>query len=438
MARFFKPQKKKNVEQKHQLLAIQRLDHHGDGVGYWQKKPVFVPGTLPGEQVLVQLTEQKRQYARAKLIKLDQRAETRIEPACPLYQQCGGCSLQHLSHQGQVAHKRAVLTELIEKFAGDETVELSDGAIDSPWQYRRRARISLKVDNKGALTMGFRARQSNAIVDVDHCPVLSEPLNQLLASLRPCLDGLRGRRILGHVDLIEADNGCIASLRTTKALHPEDRQALQAWAELTGCMLYWQQAEGPLERVVGEPPYYESLQTRLYFQPGDFIQVNAAVNQQMVAQALNWLELASTDVVLDLFCGLGNFSIPMAKRAKTVIGVEGVEAMVSHAQDNAKVNQVSNAQFYQADLNGETLNGDWTQHAFDKILLDPARAGAAGVMDFVAQSSATHIVYVSCNPATLARDSRVLLAQGYQLTRLSMLDMFPQTGHLESMALFRR
>lgn len=435
MARFFKPEKKKKVEQKHQLLTIKRLDHHGDGVGFWQKKPVFVPGTLPGEQALVQLTEQKRQYARGQLIKLDSQATQRVEPGCPLYQQCGGCSLQHLSHQGQVAHKQQALNELMQKFAGDE-VTLSTPIEDAAWHYRRRARISLQVDKKGALAMGFRARQRSAIIDVSHCPVLSEPLNQLLAQLRACLDSLRGRRILGHLDLIDADNTCVVSLRTTKVLHSDDRHTLMEWAQALGCSLYLHQGDMDAERLTGPAPSYQVAGCQLAFSPSDFIQVNARVNQQMVTQALEWLALEQDDRVLDLFCGLGNFSVPMAQHVDQVVGVEGVQAMVNQAADNAAANQCDNAYFYQADLNSDQLTGEWVQQDFTKILLDPARAGAAGVIDFVAQSNASHIVYVSCNPATLARDARVLLDNGYQLVKLGMLDMFPQTGHMESMALF--
>lgn len=435
MARFFKPEKKKKVEQKHQLLTIERLDHHGDGVGFLQKKPVFVPGTLPGEQALVQLTEQKRQYARGQLIKLDNQAAQRIEPGCPLYQQCGGCSLQHLDHQAQVAHKQQTLNELMQKFAGDEITQ-STPIEDAAWHYRRRARISLQVDKKGALAMGFRARQRSAIITVNQCPVLSAPLNRLLSSLRPCLESLRGRRVLGHLDVIDADNTSVVSLRTTKGLHNDDRHALMAWAQTQDCTLYLYQGDMAPERLVGPAPYYNVAGCQLAFAPSDFIQVNAKVNQEMVGQALDWLALEQDDRVLDLFCGLGNFSVPMAKRVKHVVGIEGVQAMVDQAADNAAKNGCENAEFYQADLNSDALMGEWAQQDFTKILLDPARAGAAGVIDFVAQSKASHIVYVSCNPATLARDARVLLDNGYQLVTLGMLDMFPQTGHMESMALF--
>lgn len=436
MARFFKPEKNKKVEQKHQLITIKRLDHHGDGVGFLDKKPVFVPGTLPGEQALVQLTEQKRQYARGQLIKLDSHATQRVEPGCPVYQQCGGCSLQHLSDEGQVAHKQQTLNELMQKFAGEDAT-LSAPITGMPWHYRRRARISLQVDKKGALTMGFRARQRSTIINVSHCPVLSEPLNTLLARLRPCLDGLRGRRILGHLDLIEADNTAVVSLRTTKMLHNDDRQALYLWAETQGCTFYLHQGDTAPERLIGAAPDYQVSGYRLAFEPNDFIQVNPIVNQDMVSQALDWLALEKEDRVLDLFCGLGNFSVPAAKQVRHVVGVEGVQAMVNQAADNAQLNDCDNIHFYQSDLNSDALEGEWTHLNFTKILLDPARAGAAGVIDFVAQSNASHIVYVSCNPATLARDARVLLDNGYALVKLGMLDMFPQTGHMESMALFK-
>ncbi len=266
--------------------------------------------------------------------------------------------------------------------------------------------------------------------------MLSTELNALLPDLYTLLDGLRGRRIVGHVELVASDAGRVLLVRTTKKLHEDDVQRLTAFAEQNSLIFYLQQEDDAASRVCGEQPFYSLGNQALAFEPQDFIQVNADINEKMIAQALDWLALDDNDTVLDLFCGLGNFSLPLAAQVKSVVGIEGVEEMVSRATDNAARNALSNARFYHANLELDPAETVWGKESHNKILLDPARAGALGVMPYVAQSGAERVVYVSCNPATLARDSQVLLENGYKLARLGMLDMFPHTGHLESMALF--
>ncbi|MEJ2764059.1 23S rRNA (uracil(1939)-C(5))-methyltransferase RlmD [Photobacterium sp. MCCC 1A19761] len=440
MARFFKPQKRKLTDTKHKEMTIRRLDHLGAGIGHLDKKPVFVDGALPDETVVVQLTEDKKQYARAKVIKRLNDSPARTQPLCPIYEQCGGCNLQHLSHAGQVAAKQQALGELMGKFAATDqgqSFEQAPPISGDAWHYRRRARFSLRAES-GPLQFGFRRKQSKAIVDVSHCPVLADSLNALLPPLRELLAGLKGKKHLGHVELVEADNGRVVMIRHLQPFNDVDQAALQTFAKQHSVILYLAPTADSLERVAGEAPYYAVDGQKLYFTPRDFIQVNRSVNAQMVQQALDWLEVGPQDRVLDLFCGLGNFSLPLAKQVQAVVGVEGVDEMVRRATENATQAQLTNTEFYQANLEEDVTTQPWAQAPFTKILLDPARAGAAGVMSHVVKLAPERVVYVSCNPATLARDSQVLLQQGYQLARLGMLDMFPHTGHLESMALFIR
>jgi len=266
--------------------------------------------------------------------------------------------------------------------------------------------------------------------------VLVPRLEALLIPLRQCLSDLQGARHLGHVELVQADNGPMIVLRHTAALVDADKQKLERFSHSEGLMLYLAPESEILERVSAEVPWYSSDGLRLTFSPRDFIQVNDGVNQKMVATALAWLDVQPYERVLDLFCGMGNFTLPLAKRGASVVGVEGVASLVAKAQENAQQNGLHNVTFFHENLEDDVTTQPWARQGFDKILLDPARAGAAGVMQYIVKLAAKKVVYVSCNPATLARDSEALLNAGYQIQRLAMLDMFPHTGHLESMVLF--
>jgi 23S rRNA (uracil1939-C5)-methyltransferase len=436
MARFFQPKKKTKIETKHQSVLVEKLDNLGSGIAYLNKKPVFIDQALPNEKVVIQLTESKSKFARAKLIKVLESSSQRVEPFCEYYQQCGGCSLQHLEQEAQRSYKQQALTQLMDKFAGQE-LALSPIITADDKGYRRRARISLLIDKKTRqLQFGFRKKQSKQIVNIDHCEVLDPSLSALLPALKSLLSGFKNPESLGHLELVKADSGIVLVLRHLKPLTENDRNALTVLAEQHQATLYLQPNPDKLELVTGTIAMYQEAGVTLSFMPNHFIQVNQNVNQKMITQALDWLNISEQDRVLDLFCGLGNFSLPMAKRAQSVIGVEGVDEMVEQATLNASSNALTNARFYQANLEEDLVSQPWAQEKFDKVLLDPARAGASGIVDQISQFGAKSVVYVSCNPATLARDSQSLLEQGYQLKKLGVLDMFPHTNHLESMALF--
>lgn len=413
-------------------VTVNDLDPFGQGVARHNGKALFIPGLLPGERGEITLTEDKRQFARGAVKRRLNDSPDRETPPCPHFGVCGGCQQQHASVALQQRSKSKALARLMKH-------EVDDIIAAEPWGYRRRARLSLNYQPKTqTLEMGFRKASASDIVNVVRCPVLAPRLEALIPSLRECLQSLEAVRHLGHVELVLADNGPLMVLRHTAPLPAADREKLERFSHSHGVALFLAPESAILEQVSGELPWYTSDGLRLTFSPRDFIQVNDKVNQQMVDRALAWLDIQPDDRVLDLFCGMGNFTLPLAKRAASVVGVEGVAALVAKAQENAQQNGLQNVTFFHENLEDDVTKQPWAQHGFTKVLLDPARAGAAGVMQHVLKLSPKKVVYVSCNPTTLARDSEALLNAGYTMSHLAMLDMFPHTGHLESMVLFER
>lgn len=446
MAQFFKAKPNSSKQLSAKLsLSVEQLDHLGAGIAQHQGKVVFIPGALPDETVTVQLTEQKKNYARAKLIKVDTPSSERVEPECPHYHTCGGCDLQHMSLSGQREHKEAALLDIMAKFAGTEGGALSPALTGEGWHYRRRARLATLFDkNTKHLSLGFRAASSSNVVPISQCLVLAKPLSDLIVPFAKLLNQLSAKASLGHLELIAADNGHFAVLRITKALNDKDLAKLSAFAELHQIHICLQDNEGQFQGVGAELvlPVYQLLDENaqsdavsLSFTPGNFVQVNGQINKAMVAQAMDWLAPAPDERILDLFCGMGNFSLPLAKMGADVIGVEGVAEMVTQARVNAKANNLDKLTFYHGDLSADLSLEPW-MGKIDKLLLDPARAGAFESLQWLKKMKPRKVVYVSCNPASLARDSAVLLERGYRLQQLGLIDMFPQTHHIEAMALF--
>ncbi len=435
MAQFYSPNRRVTTKQT-LTVTVNSLDPFGQGVARHNGKAIFIPGTLPGEQAEIELTEQKRQYSRGKLKRLLNRCSERVAPACPHFGICGGCQQQHANSQLQQMSKADSLRRLIMRETGS-CPELDPVIFGPEYGYRRRARFGLFYQTKQQrLQMGFHHNESHDLVSVKHCPVLRPELERLLQPLYHCLSALQAVRRLGHVELVLADNGPLMVLRHLDTLKEVDRVALTDFALREDIAVYLAGDSESLEKLIGEEPYYQIEGLRLAFHPRDFIQVNDRVNQQMVAQAIAWLDVRPDERVLDLFCGMGNFTLPLAKFAREVVGVEGVAALVANGQYNAQNNALPNVSFFHENLESDISCQPWATQGFDKILLDPARAGAAGVMSHIVKLAPKRVVYVSCNPTTLARDSQVLLAAGYRLAQVRMLDMFPHTGHLESMALF--
>ncbi|WP_426576065.1 23S rRNA (uracil(1939)-C(5))-methyltransferase RlmD [Xenorhabdus stockiae] len=441
MVQFYSPNRR-SVNRSIISVTADNLDAQGQGIARHQGKTIFIPGLLPGEQAQVQLTEEKRQFAKAKVVKRLSDSPLRVNPRCPHFKMCGGCQQQHVAPELQAKTKASVLEHLIQRETG---ISISaKPIIHSPeYGYRRRARLGLQYQTRqGKLVMGFRQSQTNDLVDIGHCPVMHPEMEKLLQPLSLCLNSLKVAKRLGHVELVLADNGPLVVLRHLAPIKHEDKEILRAFAKQNQVMIYLAGDETPLEPLSPEEdqsePWYQVDGLKLVFSPQDFIQVNDAVNQKMVAQALSWLDLQPEDRVLDLFCGMGNFTLPIAAKVQAVVGVEGVAALVASGQYNARLNGLSNVNFFHENLESDIHQQPWAAQGFNKVLLDPARAGAAGVMSHIVKLAPEKVVYVSCNPTTLARDSKVLLEAGYHLVSVRMLDMFPHTGHLESMALFSR
>ncbi|TBL73107.1 23S rRNA (uracil(1939)-C(5))-methyltransferase RlmD [Obesumbacterium proteus] len=435
MAQFYSPGRRVATRQTITVTATD-LDPFGQGVARHNGKAIFISGLLPDEQAEVTLTEDKKQFARAKVKRLLTRSPERVAPRCPHFGICGGCQQQHASEPLQQRSKSASLQRLISRETGLDIIP--ESVISGPeYGYRRRARLGLQFQPKQQqLVMGFRKSGSNDLVPIKACPVLAPALASLLQPLHECLAEMKAVRRLGHAELVLADNGPVLVLRHLDPLKEQDLARLHNFSAQHRVMLYLQGNDDELVKLCDDVPFYQVDGLRLFFSPRDFIQVNDAVNHQMVAQALEWLEVESTDRVLDLFCGMGNFTLPLAKRAKQVVGVEGVATLVANGLYNAQINALNNVEFFQHNLEDDVTRQPWAKLGFDKVLLDPARAGAAGVMDHIVKLAPQKVVYVSCNPTTLARDSQILIAAGYRMERVRMLDMFPHTGHLESMALF--
>ncbi|MEQ4674479.1 23S rRNA (uracil(1939)-C(5))-methyltransferase RlmD [Providencia vermicola] len=439
MAQFYSPNRRTTPRRQLTVIA-DSLDAAGQGIARLDGKTIFVADLLPGEEAQIELTEDKRSFAKAKVVKRLSTSSQRVKPQCRYFNQCGGCQQQHIDIELQRASKAEALQYLMMRETG---VDKSAAPVMSgePYGYRRRARLGLQYQPKHQrLVMGFRQVQSNTLVDIKNCPVLAPELDMLLAPLYECLNQLSIKSKLGHVELIHADNSNIIMIRHLVPFSHADKQKLNDFESQYDVSIWLAGNDNALEALTSSSPMpeYQVVGEVLKFNPLNFIQVNGQVNQLMVAQALAWLDLTREDRVLDLFCGMGNFTLPIARLAQSVVGVEGVENLVEQARNNAQLNTISNATFYNENLEAEIHTQPWAAQGFNKVLLDPARAGAAGVMEHLIKLMPEKIVYVSCNPTTLARDSKVLLDEGYQLLHLRMLDMFPHTSHLESMALFIR
>ena len=433
------------------VLVISKLSHEGRGIGHHEGKVVFVDGALAGEEVLVQFTGSRSSYAEALVLEVRKPAPERAVPACRFFGTCGGCSLQHLDSGAQLAFKEAVLHErLSHAVSADSYTRLPviSGAVVG---YRRKARLAVRwVGKKDKALVGFREGSSSFITDMDSCIVLDPRVGSLLPALSQLVSGLEARDQLPQIEVAIGDppesgaegGDCALVFRHLQPLAVADSERLTMFGQQHGLDIYLQ-PHGPdsvHKLYPATPPrlYYHlpEFALTLGFHPLDFTQVNAGINRLMLQRALQLLDLQSTDRVLDLFCGLGNFTLPIARHARAVVGVEGAQAMVERGRENAIRNGIANATFHCADLTQPSAQQSFLQEGFDKILLDPPRSGAQEVLPALAAMKPARMVYVSCNPATLARDAGILATLGYRLEAAGAMDMFPHTSHVEAIALF--
>ncbi|WP_158784026.1 23S rRNA (uracil(1939)-C(5))-methyltransferase RlmD [Pantoea sp. BAV 3049] len=419
-------------------VAVNDLDGSGQGVARHNGKALFISGALPGEQAEVEITGDKRSWARGTARRILSASPERVEPKCPHFTRCGGCQQQHASPALQQQSKAKALARLLSQETGKQ-VAVDAILSGEPYGYRRRARLGLNFDKRSqTLQMGFRQAASSDLITLTQCPVLKPELNALIPPLHQVLGSLQAVRRLGHAELVLADNGPLLVLRHLDPLSGADQKKLEQFSHNHQVALFLAPDSDTLVQLSGDMPFYRIDSLKLNFSPRDFIQINGELNELMVSEALAWLDLQPEDRLLDLFCGMGNFTLPSGKRVENVTGVEGVEALVLKARYNAAENSLNNVEFFQHNLEEDVAGQPWAAKGFNKVLLDPARAGAAGVIPHIIKLAPEHVVYVSCNPTTLARDSQSFLTSGYQLERVTLLDMFPHTGHVESMVLFSR
>jgi 23S rRNA (uracil1939-C5)-methyltransferase len=433
-------------------VLITALDQEGRGIARIDGKAVFVEGALAGELVTIEIHRRRPTYELARATGILRASPSRVVPLCPHFGVCGGCSLQHLDAAAQVAAKQRVLEDALWRIGRVRAVELLAPIHGPAWGYRQRARLSVRdVPKKGGVLVGFHERKSSFITDMRTCPVLPPHISSLLPALRELIGSLSLRGRLPQIELAvgdQADDGTaneVLVLRNLDALTDGDERALAAFADRHGVRLYLQ-PQGPATVQAFHPPArtlgyaLPDFGVRIEFQPTDFTQVNVTMNRMLVRRALSLLEPMEGDAVADFFCGLGNFSLPIARRGAQVVGVEGSAPLVRRAQANAEANGLANrARFVVADLFEATPGGIEALGAVDKALLDPPREGAIALVKALPQARLSRVVYVSCNPATLARDASVLVHEsGFSLRKAGIVNLFPHTGHVESVALFTR
>lgn len=425
-------------------VAIEGLSHEGRGVSHVDGKTVFVHGALPGEHVRMRYTRRHRRFDEARLEAVLEASPDRVEPRCPFFGICGGCSLQHMPPEAQIRFKEGVLLEQLQHIGEVTPQSVLDPLTGPAWGYRRKARLAVKdVPAKGRVLVGFREKHSPYVADMTECHVLDPRVGGRLTELSDLIAGLSCRDRIPQIEVAVGDAGVALVFRNLRPFTEADHARLASFAQEHELAVYEQPGnEDTVAPIWPEDPVlaYRPApgEPEIVFQPTDFTQVNAAINEAMVGQALEWLDPQPGDRILDLFCGLGNFSLPLARRADSVVGVEGDPHLVGRARQNAERNGLTNAHFHAADLAQDDTAPDWLDGGFDRILLDPPRSGAAQVLPRIAGLGAGTIVYISCNPATLARDAGTLVhGHGYRLVSAGVMDMFPHTAHVESMAVFR-
>lgn len=431
------------MKDKTATVTIDALSHEGRGIATWNQKKVFVRGALPGETVNIQFSKIHSKYAQASVTEVINAATNRVEAKCPHFGTCGGCLLQHMSTEDQLLLKEKVLLEQLRHFGNVSPKEILAPLKGPTWHYRHKARLGVKyVAAKQKVVIGFREINGRYITDCQTCPILPQNIGSELEKFAILIAELSVFNAVPQLEIAVGDTITAIVLRHLQPLTTDDITKLQQFGKRHEIQIYCQ--PNGIESItkcwpVDNQPFltYQNPEFAIqyHFHPTDFTQINPKINLAMVSQAINLLNIDLQDDVLDLFCGLGNFSLPLATKAKHVVGVEGCAKMVARAAKNSQLNHLENTEFFVADLSQFDRHSPWVRN-YTKILIDPPRCGAEALVSNIKYLGHPEIVYVSCNPATLARDAGILSQQGYQLAQVGILDMFPHTGHVESMARF--
>ncbi len=432
-----------------ETFTIESLDLEARGIARRDGKAIFVEGALPGEKVGVEIIRRKPSYEIARTVTLQRESSQRVTPKCPNFGTCGGCVMQHLDVAAQVAIKQRALEDCFVHIAKLPIPRVLPPLHGPSWGYRYRARLSVrKVIKKGAVLIGFHERKSRYVTDMTECHVLPKSVSDMLVPLRALIAGLSIDEKIPQIEVAVGDATTALLLRHLEPLTQDDKAALDAFADQHN-VVWWLQSKGPdtvvpLHETDAEALYYTLPQFGLTmpYKPTDFTQVNYFINRALIAKALSLLQVQEQDRVADLFCGLGNFTLPLATQCREVIGIEGSKILTDRALQAARQHGLD-AHTRFATLNLFEVDVAWLRELghFDRMLIDPPREGAQAVAQALAQLDGTErprrIVYVSCNPSTLARDAGILVHEGgYRLASAGVVNMFPHTGHVESIAVF--
>ncbi|MGB1255396.1 MAG: 23S rRNA (uracil(1939)-C(5))-methyltransferase RlmD [Thiolinea sp.] len=427
--------------------SIESMTLEGKGVAHIDGKTVFIDGAIPGEKVIFNYTQRKSKHDEGRVLEVLEASAERVEARCPHYGVCGGCSWQHIEPSAQIRYKQQAMLDNLQRVGKVEPETVFEPLTADVWAYRRKARLGVRYVRKKEKTLvGFREKDGRFLADMQRCEILHPSVGERLVDLQQLINGLAARQSIPQIEVAVGDNVTALIFRHMEALSAEDQEAIRAFGEQHDFQIYLQPKGPDTVHCIwpqGEqvPLYYEhpSFNTRVELGPQDFFQVNQPLNQKMVVRTIELLALKAEDKVLDLFCGLGNFTLPIARHAAEVTGVEGDAVMVKRARQTALANGVENTGYYACDLMGEMKGEPWLKQSFDKILLDPPRAGAKEVIEHMGRLDAKRIVYVSCHPGTLARDAGELVhTHGYRLVGAGVMDMFPHTAHVESIAVFEK
>lgn len=438
------------MARKHNLPVTARsepnLAHDGRGVIRHQERVYFVEGVLADEEVVFTPFHRKRGQFSGRLEEIVCASPDRVAPECEYYGVCGGCSLQHLAPRAQIGFKAQTLRENLARIGRVQPESWLEPIQEGLWHYRRKARPGVKyVPKKGGVIIGFRERASSYITSLKSCLTLDRKISDLLPDLHQLIANTSIYNQVPQIEVAAADNAVALVVRHLAPFGSEDLARLAEFASTHALQLFLQPGGydtiHPLYPDQPEPLFYRlaDYDLRLEFLPTDFLQVNARVNERMVSKALELLDLQPGDRVLDLFCGLGNFTLPVAASGAQVMGIEGEQTLVERARHNAEINGLPEAQFARANLHETDAEKGLPEAGYNKLLLDPPRSGAELIARaYVPILRPELIVYVSCNPATLARDADILVnTHGYTLEKAGAIDMFPHTAHVESIAVFR-
>ncbi len=431
------------------LFNIESSDLDGQGVAHADGKVVFIQGALPGEQVRAEVIRQRKNHDKARLLEVERASSLRVTPACPHYGVCGGCAMQHMDADAQVAVKQRVLEDNLQHLGNVQAQSILPPIYGPTWGYRYRARLSARlVHKKGGVLVGFRERNSRYVADIHECHVLPPSISALLVPLRRLIEGLSRPDRIPQIELAMGDDVAALVLRHLEPLTSQDHSLLREFADQHK-ISWWLQPKGPDTAH----PLVEGDEARLYYllpqfgltmwyRPTDFTQVNHRVNRALISRALNLLDIQPQDRVADMFCGLGNFSLPMATQCRSVAGFEGSDALVQRAGELAERNGLAKQCTF-ASTNLFEIDTAWleAQGPFDRMLIDPPREGALALVKALSELAhgkrPKRLVYVSCNPATLARDAGIMVhVGGYRLVSAGVVNMFPHTSHIESIAVF--